>query len=209
MTRKLMSRKLIIYILSIFLIIYLGYLGYLVLKSKTFESLVGGVDYSCADNTKCSSGLCFNAGFAGKGGFCAPPGFSWDKFRAAPQYANDDSLINGVGVADSGWAGAQTMAQKAAAQQAAQQEAAAQAAQQAAAAQAAQQEAAAQAAAAAEAARYNQADGTNVGWNNGKYCTSGKENGGVCFSTKPKGTNVGWGNGKMCDSGSESWGICT
>ena len=187
-----MSRKLIIYILSIFLIIYLGYLGYLVLKSKTFESLVGGVDYSCADNTKCSSGLCFNAGFAGKGGFCAPPGFSWDKFRAAPQYANDDSLINGVGVADSGWTGAQTMAQKAAAQQAA----------------------ADLAAAAAEAAKYNKPDLTVV--TDAKYCVSKfaaslkSDNYSklYCYSTNnkaPKDAYVNYNNANYCASGKTSW----
>ena len=105
MAKKMFSQKQIIYTLSILFIIYLGYLA---LKSKTFEGLVAGVDYGCADATKCLTGICFNAGFAGKGGFCAPTGFSWDKFRAASGYKNDDSAIGSVGIIETGWPSALT-----------------------------------------------------------------------------------------------------
>ena len=58
----------------------------------------------------------------------------------------------------------------------------------------------------------SQAPGTNVGFNNGAQCITGKENWGKCTwlpKTAPGNTDVGFNNGAQCITEIESWGRCT
>ena len=128
----------------------------------------------CSANTDCNSNLCLNPGIAFKGGFCAPSGSITRKQRAE-------------NVARQAEAERQARERQAEAERQARER---------------QAEADRQAAeVAAEAARYNQPDGTNVGWTNSRYCTSGIEQNGICTSLKPDGTNVGHLNGGLCQGG--------
>ena len=52
---------------------------------------------------------------------------------------------------------------------------------------------------------------SNVGWNRGKFCCSGKEINGRCHNgngSLPYGTDVAFNNGKYCKSGMEDMGKC-
>jgi len=133
--------------------------------------------YLCAANTDCIGGLCYDPVEAGKGKFCAPSGFTKEKYRVVNN--NDDNKIIDTITA---WASqlinlrypSPTTDPKYCASKFA-----------------------------VNGKCYDSGtapEGTPVGVGKDDYCTSRFQNGGACYTKKGNNVSVGAGNARLCQS---------